>query len=148
MEKPRPSIKRRMAACAIYLMLIAILLVFWPGLAAAQIDDAVNVPSFAPASPVRFERFSLEDGLSQNSVLAMLQDRQGFLWFGTQEGLNRYDGYTFTTFKHDPDDPNSLSMNSILALYEDREGILWNGTWRRRVQRTRCEHLPCGNCHS
>lgn len=118
-----------MAACAIYLMLIAVSLVFWPGLVAAQIDDAVNVPPFAPASPVRFERFSLEDGLSQNSVLAMLQDRQGFLWFGTQEGLNRYDGYTFTTFKHDPDDPNSLSMNSILALYEDREGILWIGTW-------------------
>lgn len=88
-----------------------------------------NTPPFTPAPPLIFERFSLEDGLSQNSVLAMLQDRQGYLWFGTQDGLNRFDGYTFTAFKHDPDNTNSLSLNSILTLYEDDDGALWIGTW-------------------
>ena len=90
---------------------------------------AADRPPFAPPSPMRFEHLSLEDGLSQNSVLAMLQDHRGFLWFGTQDGLNRYDGYTFTVFKNDPDDPNSLSLNSILALHEDDDGALWIGTW-------------------
>lgn len=53
---------------------------------------AQEQPPFAPPTPARFERLGLEDGLSQNAVLAMLQDRHGFLWFGTQDGLNRYDG--------------------------------------------------------
>lgn len=90
---------------------------------------AGDPPPFAPPSPMRFEHLALEDGLSQNSVLAMLQDSQGFLWFGTQDGLNRYDGYSFTVFKNDPADPNSLSINSILALHEDDDGSLWIGTW-------------------
>ena len=51
------------------------------------------------------------------------------LWIGTQDGLNRYDGYTFKIFKHDPDDPNSISHNSILAITEDNDGSLWVGTW-------------------
>ena len=76
----------------------------------AQSGVPVEVPPFAPPSPARFERLGLEDGLSQNAVLAMLQDRQGFLWFGTQDGLNRYDGYTFVVYKNDPDDANSLSL--------------------------------------
>lgn len=78
---------------------------------------------------MRFEHLALEDGLSQNSVLAMLQDSQGFLWFGAQDGLSRCDGYSFTVFKNDPADPNSLSINSILAQYEDDDGALWIGTW-------------------
>lgn len=93
-------------------------------------DGAVeDLPPFAPPSPARFERLGLEDGLSQNAVLAMLQDQHGFLWFGTQDGLNRYDGYTFVVYKNDPDDPNSLSLNSILALHEDDDGTMWVGTW-------------------
>lgn len=93
-------------------------------------DNAVQEPPpFAPPSPARFERLGLDDGLSQNAVLAVLQDRQGFLWFGTQDGLNRYDGYDFVVYKNDPDDANSLSLNSILALHEDQDGTLWIGTW-------------------
>ena len=64
------------------------------------------VPPFTPPTPTRFEHLSLEDGLSQNAVLDLLQDRDGFLWVATQDGLNRYDGYGFTVFKNDPDDPN------------------------------------------
>ncbi|MBP1466441.1 hypothetical protein EYB53_012070 [Candidatus Chloroploca sp. M-50] len=85
--------------------------------------------TFAPGAHLRFEHLTIDDGLSQNAGLALLQDRQGYLWIGTQDGLNRYNGYTLTHFKHDPDDPASLSHNSIIALYEDRDGLLWIGTW-------------------
>ena len=79
-------------------------------------------------STIRFERISAEDGLSQNAVLAILQDRQGFMWFGTEDGLNKYDGYGFTVFKHDPDDRLTLSDDFVSAIYEDRSGVLWVGT--------------------
>ena len=105
------------------------MLLLRPDTVQAQSGLRVETPPYAPPSPARFERLGLEDGLSQNAVLAMLQDRQGFLWFGTQDGLNRYDGYDFVVYKNDPDDPNSLSLNSILALHEDDDGTLWIGTW-------------------
>ena len=89
-----------------------------------------NFPaSQAPRSSVVFEHLTIEDGLSQNAGLALLQDSRGFIWIGTQDGLNQYDGYDFEIFKHDPDDPNSISYNSIIALHEDRNGFLWIGTW-------------------
>ena len=71
---------------------------------------------------------SIEQGLSQSSVRVILQDSIGFLWFGTEDGLNRYDGYTFKTFKPDPDNLNSLSDRWISSIVEDREGYLWIGT--------------------
>ena len=77
---------------------------------------------------LRFDHINIEDGLSQSSVRAILQDSIGFLWFGTEDGLNRYDGYTFKTFKPDPDAINSLSDRFITAIVEDNEGILWIGT--------------------
>jgi ligand-binding sensor domain-containing protein/signal transduction histidine kinase len=61
-------------------------------------------------------------------VRVILQDSIGFLWFGTEDGLNRYDGYTFKTFKPDPDVPNSISDRFITAIVEDKNGILWIGT--------------------
>jgi ligand-binding sensor domain-containing protein/signal transduction histidine kinase len=76
----------------------------------------------------RFERFTTDHGLSQSSVRTILEDRRGFMWFGTDDGLNKYDGYRFVTFKRDPDDPGSLSDNYVRTLYEDRAGILWAGT--------------------
>src|SRR5574339_432614 len=88
-----------------------------------------NDLNFAPGSIVRFEHLSIEDGLSQNAGLDIFQDSRGYLWIGTQDGLNRYDGYGFKIFKHDPDDPTSLSHNSILAVAEDTKGYLWIGTW-------------------
>ena len=77
---------------------------------------------------IAFESLSLDAGLSQSVVTALWQDRLGFLWAGTQDGLNRYDGATFRVFKHDPLDPQSLSDTYITALTEDAQGRLWIGT--------------------
>jgi hypothetical protein len=76
------------------------------------------------ASATRFERITVEDGLSQNAVLTIAQDRRGFMWFGTEDGLNKYDGYQFTVYKHDPEDPDSLSSSDVRVIYEDRKGTL------------------------
>jgi two-component system, sensor histidine kinase ChiS len=78
----------------------------------------------------KFDQISIEQGLSQSTVYALLQDNDGFMWFGTQDGLNRYDGYMVTVFKHNPDDSNSLSDNTIWSLLSDSRGNLWIGTMR------------------
>ena len=77
---------------------------------------------------IRFEQLSLEEGLSQSVVSAILQDRKGFLWVGTDDGLNRYDGYSFKVFKPDTNNPDSLSDRSINDLLEDAQGRLWIAT--------------------
>ena len=78
---------------------------------------------------IRFERLTVKDGLSQNTIRDILQDSKGMMWFATQDGLNRYDGYTFYKYRHHADDPYSLSNNLILCLAEDQAGTLWIGTW-------------------
>jgi len=83
---------------------------------------------FAQSQDLEFERISLQQGLSQTSVFSIVQDRQGFLWFGTQDGLNKYDGYKFTVYHRDILDTTSLSDNYITVLYVDRSGTLWTGT--------------------
>ncbi|MES2731985.1 MAG: two-component regulator propeller domain-containing protein [Bacteroidota bacterium] len=75
-----------------------------------------------------FEQLSTKEGLSHSVVTCTLQDREGFMWIGTQDGLNRFDGYSFLLFEHDASDKNSLSNNNITCLYEDREGNIWVGT--------------------
>ena len=87
-----------------------------------------SLPSFTPDQPIRFEHISLEEGLTQSSIYCILQDSRGFLWFGTEDGLNKYDGYTFTHYRHVPDDPHSLSHNHVWTMIEDDEGTLWIGT--------------------
>ena len=77
---------------------------------------------------MRFEQLRTQDGLSQNFVNCILQDSTGFLWVGTQAGLNRYDGYGFKVYSHDPADPASLAHDWIIALAEDPVGDLWIGT--------------------
>lgn len=74
-----------------------------------------------------FEQISIEQGLSQSIVYSILQDQKGFLWFGTEDGLNKYDGYSFTILRRDPHESNSLSYNEIRAMYEDSSGVLWIG---------------------
>jgi ligand-binding sensor domain-containing protein/signal transduction histidine kinase len=82
-----------------------------------------------PQAPrARFTHLTNLDGLSQSTVQAILKDRYGFMWFGTQDGLNRYDGYTFKIYRHQPHDSQSLRSSHILSLYEDRQGNLWVGT--------------------
>ncbi|MBI3194605.1 MAG: hypothetical protein HYZ34_09105 [Ignavibacteriae bacterium] len=77
---------------------------------------------------LRFAHLTTSDGLSEGVVYRILQDSKGYLWFATHEGLNRYDGYSFKTFKHDPYDSLSLCNNQVTALFEDSRGILWVGT--------------------
>lgn len=98
--------------------------------AALQTEQPPNVHfRMAPGSIIEFEHLTIQEGLSQNAGLVITQDQQGYLWIGTQDGLNRYDGHGFTTFKHDPQDASSISHNSILSLTQDQQGQLWIGTW-------------------
>src|SRR5690606_37335574 len=85
---------------------------------------------FISAQPAnyKFDQIGLEQGLSQSTVYAITQDKYGFMWFGTQDGLNRFDGYSFLIFKNNPDDSNSISNNNIKALLFDSRGALWIGT--------------------
>jgi PAS domain S-box-containing protein len=78
--------------------------------------------------PAHFVHLTVEQGLSQSTVQAILQDHVGFLWFGTEEGLNRFDGYTFVVFKHNGQDPTTLPDDFVSALCEDRQQRLWVGT--------------------
>lgn len=89
-----------------------------------------HAPETAPlaAQNFRFEQFSTSNGLSSNTVYSILQDRRGFIWIGTRDGLNRFDGYRFTIFKNEQGNRHSLSYNQINALLEDREGKIWVGT--------------------
>jgi ligand-binding sensor domain-containing protein/signal transduction histidine kinase len=82
----------------------------------------------AQTNTIRFERISLKEGLSQGTITAIWQDSQGYMWFGTEDGLNKYDGIQFAVYKHDPEDPLTLSDNYISAIYEDKNGDLWIGT--------------------
>lgn len=77
---------------------------------------------------VNFDHLNTEEGLSQNGVTSFAQDIDGLIWIGTQEGLNRYDGYDFEVFYHVENDPSSLSHDQVHALYSDSSGRLWVGT--------------------
>ena len=104
----------------------------------------------AQAPSIRFGRVSIEQGLSQSTVSCILQDRIGFIWLGTHEGLNRYDGDRFDVYRHDSEDPSSLSHDFILDCVEDASGNLWIGTqdgglnrWNRDTDSfTRFRHNP------
>jgi len=87
------------------------------------------IPGAAAAQPsLRFERLTPEDGLSQGTVTSIVQDGAGFMWFGTQDGLNRFDGYGFRVYKHDAGDPVSLPQDWVRAILEDPPGGFWIGT--------------------
>jgi ligand-binding sensor domain-containing protein/signal transduction histidine kinase/AraC-like DNA-binding protein len=80
------------------------------------------------AQPYYFRHYQVENGLSNNTVYCSLQDKQGFLWFGTKDGLNRFDGYTFKVFRHNPKDKNSIISNMVHALSIDKDGSFWVAT--------------------
>ncbi len=105
---------------------------------------------------IKFEHLGLEHGLSQSTVYCMLQDRQGFMWFGTQSGVNKYDGYKFTVYQQDVFDSTSLAQNVNNVMCEDHTGTLWFGSmnaavlnrFERETERfTRFSHDP-NNPHS
>jgi ligand-binding sensor domain-containing protein/signal transduction histidine kinase len=109
----------------------------------AAIDT--DAPRHAPAL-TGFRRLGPAQGLSQASVRAMVQDRHGFLWFGTQDGLNRFDGNEFRVYRHRKDDAGSLPGDLIRALAIDRDGVLWiggtGGLSRYLEARDRFEAVP------
>jgi signal transduction histidine kinase/ligand-binding sensor domain-containing protein/CheY-like chemotaxis protein len=84
--------------------------------------------AFAQQPGLRFEHLDINQGLSQNNVLAVLQDSRGFMWFGTRDGLNKYDGYQITVYRNDPRNKGSLSNNFISDIIEDRKGYIWVAT--------------------
>jgi signal transduction histidine kinase/ligand-binding sensor domain-containing protein/DNA-binding response OmpR family regulator len=75
-----------------------------------------------------FDRITIMDGLSQSSVYCIYQDKKGFIWLGTRDGLNKFDGYSFKSYKNSSDDPNSISNNEVISISEDENGLLWIGT--------------------
>jgi ligand-binding sensor domain-containing protein/signal transduction histidine kinase/DNA-binding response OmpR family regulator len=93
-----------------------------------QILLACGLVARVSGQPYYFSHFQVENGLSNNSVECSIQDDDGFLWVGTINGLNRFDGYTFKTFYYDPRDTTSIGSNFIRCLYNDSHGIIWVGT--------------------
>ena len=84
-----------------------------------------NIQLSAQRANFRFEHIAIEDGISDIRTPAILQDRHGFMWFGTFDGLNRFDGYEYTIYRSDPSDSTSLGENHIEELYEDSQGNIW-----------------------
>lgn len=90
---------------------------------------------WAEGDELRFDSLTLEHGLSQTTVLSIVQDFRGFMWFGTVDGLNRFDGYNFTVYTNVPTNPNSLSDDWITSLYLSNDSTLWIGTLRAGLNR-------------
>ena len=77
----------------------------------------------------QFERLTINDGLSQSNAQQIIQDKEGFMWIATQDGLNQFDGYDFTVYRNDPNDNNSISGNRIESIIEDNQGTIWIATY-------------------
>lgn len=90
---------------------------------------SIGVAAELPGTNIRFGHLSLEDGLAQSSVYTVLQDDSGYIWLGTEDGLQQYDGYSFRTYRHSADDHNSLSNSYITRLLQGKQGYLWVGTY-------------------
>ncbi len=90
--------------------------------------QAIYFTGLAQQQDIKFDHLDINSGLSQNHVMCILQDSRGFMWFGTRDGLNKYDGYKFTVYKNDPKDSTSISNNFISAIAEDSKGDIWIAT--------------------
>jgi ligand-binding sensor domain-containing protein len=88
----------------------------------------------ARAQPYYFRHYQVENGLSNNTVFCSMQDRNGFMWFGTKEGLNRFDGYRFKLFKLDNADEHHLQKDFVYCLFTDTQGRFWVGTQKGLFQ--------------
>ncbi len=92
-----------------------------------SVPGTVSASAFQPTT-MRFDRLSVADGLSQSSVMAIVQDESGFLWFATESGLDRYDGFTFKHYRHQRGNPNALASEFIRDLDLAADGSLWIAT--------------------
>jgi signal transduction histidine kinase/ligand-binding sensor domain-containing protein len=98
------------------------------GVPQARVDTRIIRLPLVDGRDIRFKRLPASGGLSQTRVEKIVQDDHGFLWFGTQYGLDRYDGYDFKVFAHDPNHSDSLSGVYVYSLFRDHSGTLWVGT--------------------
>ncbi|MCC8153358.1 MAG: hypothetical protein LIP01_03575 [Tannerellaceae bacterium] len=87
-----------------------------------------------------FTHYSSENGLSQNTVMNILEDRKGYMWFATWDGINKFDGYTFKTYKPNDDSSLSFTNNRMDYIYEDSHGYIWVLTYDNRVHRVQPEN--------
>jgi signal transduction histidine kinase/ligand-binding sensor domain-containing protein/CheY-like chemotaxis protein/AraC-like DNA-binding protein len=83
---------------------------------------------FGQQKVYNFTNYNSKDGLASNTINAVLKDKYGFMWFATEDGLNKFDGQNFNIYRHKEGDPNSLGRGSVMALKEDKNGNLWVGT--------------------
>lgn len=83
--------------------------------------------AFAVHNAINLGQLSITDGLSSGSITCILQDSKGFIWIGTEDGLNKYDGYQLSIYRHDPENSNSIGGNSVRCLFEDSRNNLWIG---------------------
>ena len=97
--------------------------------------QAITLTAFGQIEGLKLKHIGTDAGLSQTNVTCILQDSRGFMWFGTRDGLNKYDGYNFTIYRNQENDKHSISNNFITALLEDRNGDIWIGTWGGGVDR-------------
>jgi diguanylate cyclase (GGDEF)-like protein len=105
--------------------------------------------SAAQVRPIRFEQLSLEEGLSQAAVMDVMQDRRGYIWLATEDGLNRYDGAAFKVYRHDVADPETLPDNFVWDVEQDAAGSVWIATrggglckWDRTTDRIVRQETP------
>ena len=99
------------------LLLVLVLSFYFPGSLSAQQSENL-----------RFERFTIENGLASSWVISITQDMQGYIWIGTAAGLSRFDGYDFVTFRNIPGNPRSLANNRVNIVFADKSGNIWVGT--------------------
>ncbi len=96
---------------------------------------------FAQNQKMQFEHFKIEDGISQSTVQAIMQDKDGFIWLGTKYGLNRFDGYKFYVYNFSKKDSNTISDGFIRTIFQDSFGNLWIGT-NNGLNKYSVEQLP------
>ena len=97
----------------------------WLQLAVLILLHLICIPAYPQIRNPKFSHLTTTEGLSQNTVYAIIKDYDGFMWFATDEGLNKYDGYKFVAYKHNPENPSSISNNSIYSIMEDAARNLW-----------------------
>lgn len=128
-EKARSGYRRCfLRALAVVIPVILLSFVYTATLAAPAAETRSSPLPLDPLA-LKFDHLSMEQGLSEATVMGIAQDQLGFMWFATQNGLNKFDGQRFTVYTHNPDDDNSLNMNNVRTLFVDSRGDLWIGTY-------------------